>query len=350
MANISGSSNESDFYGFEPEDRLSYISDGPDLYQDNLSSSSNSEIEDDTNQTNSNYYYGNNRFKWSKHPPVQKRIPAENIIHESAGPKGPAKNLIDKSPLSIWSLYITDDILNKVVIHTNEQIKLQKVKYKNPESPIYKETNLVELKALVGLLYYSSVFKGNHESIHSLFAKDGTGRDVFRCVMPRNRFTFLLDCMRFDNRETREQRKIDDPAFLISEIFNKFISNSQKCYTMGPNVTIDEMLIPFRGRCKFRIYIPKKPAKYGIKVQFITDASNSYAYFGYIYTGKGSDGFTLSEEDKKFLITTQAVLRLVKSLEKSHRNITADNWYTSVELVQELKKKRSDLCWHLKKE
>jgi hypothetical protein len=69
---------------------------------------------------------------------------------------------------------------------------------------------------------------------------------------------------------------------------------------------------------------------------FITDI--------YIYVGKDSDGNTLDENDRKFSKPTQSVLRLTKPINKTNRNITADNWFTSIELIEELKKKREYLC------
>ena len=68
---------------------------------------------------------------------------------------------------------------------------------------------------------------------------------------------------------------------------------------MGINATIDEMLIGFRGRSHLIIYMPQKPAKYGLKVQAICDSKTFYFYDGYIYSGKGSDGERLIKEEKK---------------------------------------------------
>lgn len=100
---------------------------------------------------------------------------------------------------------------------------------------------------------------------------------------------------------------------------------------------IDEMLIAFRGKCKFRMYMPNKPAKYGLKIQAMTDARIGYFYNAYIYTGANSDGEGLTRKEQKLLKSTQTVIRLIKPIENTHRNITADNWYTSIELVKELK-------------
>lgn len=87
------------------------------------------------------------------------------------------------------------------------------------------------------------------------------------------------------------------------------------------------------------MYMPKKPAKYGLKVMVLADARTHYFYNGYIYTGKGSDSIGLSEEEKKLLIPSQAVLRLTKPIEASRRNVTGDNWFSSIQVVRELKKK-----------
>ena len=43
-------------------------------------------------------------------------------------------------------------------------------------------------------------------------------------------------------------------------------------YEAGSNVTIDEQLLSFRGRCIFKMYIPSKPDKYGLKIVSLNDS------------------------------------------------------------------------------
>lgn len=50
----------------------------------------------------------------------------------------------------------------------------------------------------------------------------------------------------------------------------------QKTYSLSEYVCIVEMLIPIRERWKFRVYIPKKPNKYGLKVLAMTDAQTGF--------------------------------------------------------------------------
>lgn len=109
------------------------------------------------------------------------------------------------------------------------------------------------------------------------------------------------------------------------------------------------MLVPFRGRCRFKVNMPKKPAKYGLKVMVMADAKTYYFLNGYVYTGKTCDGQGLSIEENKLLVPTQSVVRLTKAIANSKRNVTGDNWFTSVELVRELGNKELSYVDTMKK-
>ena len=147
---------------------------------------------------------------------------------------------------------------------------------------------MFHITCLYPTIVYSACFKSNHENILSLFSTDGTGREIFRLCLSAKRVYILLICLRFDNGDDRNERLQTDPACAISEILNIFNSNSQKNYSLGANVTVDEMLVGFRGRCKHKMYMPKKPNKYGLKMQCVTDARTNYIYNTYLYTGKNS--------------------------------------------------------------
>lgn len=271
-------------------------------------------------------------------PSTNVRTRKHNVVITLPGLRANAKKLGTNPKIEdVWELLFSKDIIDEIIKWTNIKIIEARQKYKNINSPILSTIDEIEMKAFLGLLVYTSVFKSGNESINSLFATDGTGRDVFRCTMPKRRFEFLLVVLRFDDATMRQEKQDQgDPVPHISTIFNKFIENSQSAFSLGTNVTIDEMLVGFRGRCKFKIYMPKKPARYGIKIMCLTDARNNYFFNAYIYSGKGSDSISLSESEKKLKIPTQAVIRLSKPIQKSNRNITADNWFSSIEVVQEL--------------
>lgn len=91
------------------------------------------------------------------------------------------------------------------------------------------------------------------------------------------------------------------------------------------------MLEAFRRRCMFRQYIANKPAKYGIKIFALVDARTFYTSNMEIYAGKQpADPF---QKDNS---VTCVVKRLIEPIDKSGRNITMDNYFTTVPLANEL--------------
>lgn len=106
------------------------------------------------------------------------------------------------------------------------------------------------------------------------------------------------------------------------------MSNYQKYYTLGPCVTIDEMLEDFRIRCSFRHYIKSKPAKYDLEVFALVDAESFYVYNLEIYAGQQpGDPFNKSNA------CSDVVLRLIQPISKTGRNITMDNCFSFVQLA-----------------
>lgn len=92
------------------------------------------------------------------------------------------------------------------------------------------------------------------KKIESLFLKNVTNRPIFDATMCLIRYKVLTSCLRFDDATTREKRKATDKTTATSELFSIFLSNFKKSNTPSEHVTIDEMLVPFRWRCGFKVY------------------------------------------------------------------------------------------------
>jgi len=180
-------------------------------------------------------FYGKNKYKWSADEFVSKntRTARHNIITQIPGLRGPAKNMGDNAnPSNIWNTFFTDSIISAILTWTNVKIDSVREKYKQMSS-FTKNVDEIELRSLFGLLFYTAVFKSNHESSELLFATDGTGREIFRLVMSQKRFLFLINCLRFDNPNTRDERKEENPITAISEIFDEFINNCKLNYSLS---------------------------------------------------------------------------------------------------------------------
>ena len=77
-----------------------------------------------------------------------------------------------------------------------------------------------------------------------------------------------------------------DKLALIRDIWERWVQLLPLMFNPGPEVTVDELLVPFPRKCPFRQYMPSKPGKYGINIWAACDAKNSYAWNLQIYLRK----------------------------------------------------------------
>lgn len=240
-----------------------------------------------------------------------------------------------------WNNFFTDNILEIIVKYTNQCIENIKKNFSRERD--IKLTDITELRAFIGLLYLAGAYKRNRLSLEELWGRENDGIEKFGLVMSFRRFKTLVRYLRFDDQNTREQRKSLDRLCHVRDIFEIFVKNCQTNYSPGENVTIDEMLPSFKGKCPFRQYMPSKPNKYGIKLFSLVDTKMSYTFNLEIYAGKQPDGpYNISNKP------TDVVKRLVQPLGVG-RNITADNWFTDLRLVHELKAQKLTYVGSIKK-
>lgn len=139
-----------------------------------------------------------------------------------------------------------------------------------------KSTDLIEMKAYITILYMAGLKKMNHLNLKEMWLNDGTAPNIFRASMSMKRFLFLLLVIRCDDTESRSVRSKTDNLAAFREVFEEFNDYCTNYNIPGEYCTIDEMLESFRGRCKFRVYIANKPAKYGIKINALVDSRTFY--------------------------------------------------------------------------
>lgn len=273
------------------------------------------------------------RSKFAKHA-------AKNIV--KIFPRSLIKKEEVPDELSIFFHFFTQEIIEKVLNYTNAFIRSTQQNYARERDA--KETNKEELLAFFGMLYLAGLKKLSHTSFEEVWTTDGTGMTIFQACMGYKRFLFLLRSLRFDNKDNRLDRKLEDKLAPIREILDEFVKNCLKNYSPGDCITIDETLVPFRGRCSFIQYIPNKPAKYGIKIFTLCDSKMFYVSNFEVYCGKQPPGrYELSNSP------TDIVIRLVEPFKNKNRNLTTDNWYTSYPLAQKLLQKNITLVGTLKK-
>lgn len=276
-------------------------------------------------------YTGKDGTKWLVHK-IRKqpgKTSRQNIVTQLPGVKGIAKNA--KTILDCWKLFFPDEIIEYVTNCTNKQLDRMRLSY-GRESKHCLPTDFEEMNAFLGLLYLAGVKRAQHLNTSELWSTDGTAPEYFAATLSQRRFHTLVQAIRFDDKDTRAERAKEDNLAPVRDILHQFIEKCVQHYTVGSYVTIDEMLEGFRGRCKFRQYIANKPAKYGIKIYAAVDARMFYTHNIEIYAGKQPNGPYQMNNDAQSVVT-----RLLRHCSGTGRNVTTDNYFTSVPLANDLR-------------
>ncbi|XP_045505907.1 piggyBac transposable element-derived protein 4-like [Colias croceus] len=200
---------------------------------------------------------------------------------------------------------------------------------------------MTEIKALFGLYYLCGVLNMNHVTTKELFDKN-SGIGYFRAKISEARFEFLTNCLRFDNRATREERRENDRLAPIRQVFDDIVKVSSELYSPSEYCTLDEMLLGFRGRCVFKMYIPSKPDKYGIKIVMLCDSKTAYMINAFVYLGKDST-------PRNVPCAEFFTMKLTEPIHGSNRNLACDNLFTSLLVANQLFQKQVTIVGTLRK-
>ena len=297
------------------------------------SSDSSSDYEDDIEEQSSSNIVGRSLTapsgqKWTTQPPSRRgRVPASNVIRQRPGLTGYAAQRITEDIVSSFNILFDHSMIETLITETNRQGQRKK-------GDAWNSIDSNEMNAYLGICILRGVYRSSNEPVRDLWNKHA-GRKIFGETMSINRFEEIRAMLRFDNRLTRSSRIQRDKLAAVRLLIDGFISNAKLCYVHNDCVTIDEQLYPFKGRCFLVQYMPNKPCKYGLKFWILADSSNYYISNIDLYTGK--------EDSRTRPLGEHVVMKLSEHLFGSGRNITCDNFFTSLQLSRELAKKQLTL-------
>lgn len=148
-------------------------------------------------------YKSTNGTVWHEDVSTTTRTRVQKIRIRPLGPKGDAaKNA--KDPLSCFELFFTPGILSMLIRCTNIYILVHKIK-DFQRSRHANLTDLVEMRAFLGILYIMGVLRNGRRNIKDLWDNSkGTGLEIVYSAMAINRFRFLIRALRFDDITDRE--------------------------------------------------------------------------------------------------------------------------------------------------
>ena len=229
--------------------------------------------------------------------------------------------------------------------NTNVRLRRYKARVHHTlrNSSTYADTTINEIKAFIGVLILAASRKDNPLSAEEIFDPKFSPA-FYRCALSLKRFQLLSSALRFDDSLTRAERLQDDQFTHIRGLWQDVMGKCRENYIAGNCVTVDEQLIPFRGNCRFRVYMPQKPGKYGLKIYMVCDSATMYCLDTIPYAGKAHT----ADSDRGLTSTDSLTLDLLGDLVQPKRTLCCDNYYTSFPLARILRANRMHIVGTLR--
>ena len=119
----------------------------------------------------------------------------------------------------------------------------------------------------------------------------------------------------------------------IKPFLNKLLVQFQAAYYPFEELSLDEMVIGWKGRFKHKTYNATKPQKYHVKTFGLCDSSTGYVYNLLVYFGQETSYDPDLDPNSESAIKVFSTL--MKPLERGH-HIYADRFYTTRNLIDYL--------------
>ena len=232
---------------------------------------------------------------------------------ELAGPRVP----LPHDPLGIFSLFFNDNLVGMIVEETNRYAEqcLQ-------ETDKQWSTNAEEIRAYLGFMILMGI--NRLPEIRDYWSTDENLRYApIADRISRDRFEEITRYLHFADNDQLPARGEDGFSRLqkVDPVISILKQRFKAVYYPHSQLSVDEAMIPFKGRSSMKQYLPMKPVKRGFKVWAMADALNGYLYDFNVYTGATGERETALGE--------KVVLTLSEPLRGKHHQLFFDNYFTS---------------------
>ncbi|CAH1958842.1 unnamed protein product [Acanthoscelides obtectus] len=228
----------------------------------------------------------------------------------------------DSTPLSYFKLFFDDNLIQHITDQTNL--------YSTQQTGACINTTFTEISQFLGINIMSGIVR--MPSYRMYWAQE-TRYSPIADTMSRDRFDKLrtqIHCNDNTNMLTHDHPDYDK-LFKIRPVIDALKLNMSKIEQEEYN-SVDEIMVPFKGRSSLKQFIRNKPHKWGIKI-FARAGISGIIYDFEIYRGKGT------VKETNLGISGDIVIRLVETLPRNiNYKVFTDNWFTSYKLFCELKK------------
>ncbi|KRZ84541.1 PiggyBac transposable element-derived protein 2 [Trichinella sp. T8] len=160
-------------------------------------------------------------------------------------------------PIEYFRMYFTPQLLSHISFETNR--KATQSLYSN------LATTVAEIEVLIGMLITMGVCEMPR---YRMYWANQTRMDTIANCMSHNRFETLLRFLHFNDNDkvVMDRNHPDYDRFYKIRPLIESIRKTCLEETPGELQSVDEHIIPYKGRCKMKYYIPRNPDKWHLQV------------------------------------------------------------------------------------
>jgi len=234
---------------------------------------------------------------------------------------------VDSDAVDFLELFLDNDLVQLMVDGTNKRACQTKAsKPCDYYAKSWIDVTVPEMRAFIGIRLSMEhiVVKPRYADYFSKGTSCPlTATPGYRTIFTRDRF---LAIWKFWHIVDEQDNSIDktDKIYKLRPALEHILRKFRHYYYPGQTLSLDEGMVPFKGRLAIKQYCKDKPTKWGIKVFLLTDSTNGYLYSAEVYTGKVDGNFV-----DGLGATGSIVVRLVAGLEHKNHVVFMDRFYTS---------------------
>ncbi|KAM9305480.1 piggyBac transposable element-derived protein 4-like [Gastrophryne carolinensis] len=202
------------------------------------------------------------------------------------GSPGMKVDVEHNDPLAYLKLFLTDDVIEKIVTETNRYNEQQSATLRSKFSrnrkwePVTKE----DIWKFLGLILLTGVvgkpLQKWYWTTNKLLATP-----FFGTIMSECRFSLIMKNLHFTNNEEFDEATHPAPKLKkIWEVYQMILKNFQQSYVPDRDISIDESLMAYKGRLSWIQYIASMRARFGIKSYMLCESATGYIWNSVIYT------------------------------------------------------------------
>lgn len=223
------------------------------------------------------------------------------------------------TPVEYFKKYFTEELLEKMAYFTNlYAVQKQSKNFKHTCSTEIKQ--FIALHIVMGCLKFSRI---------RLYWSPLIGIELFRHSMNSNRFFQLRTHLHFVNN--LEIPKECEDKYIKVRLLIETVRHRCLEIDVEETLSIDEQIIPFKGRLSMKQYIKGKPNPWGFKV-YILAGKSGQPYDFFLYQGSSTD--ISKVHMKKFGFAATTVLHLVQRLKSRGHTLFFDNFFTTYQVLE----------------